>query len=149
MARARPRRTTFDTRVRAGEGEAESAAYLRELVDKDDAYLDQIAIGSRTLFRFYGVKLADRLPPLCFPSVGIAALPVVGARAIMFQPTSLSTFFATIPIEVPEHLCQRSVASAHGDRRRRGVLGRVDLRSGHLAAVPIESTPTRAIFDRS
>lgn len=36
----------------------------------------------------------------------MAALPVAGARAIMFQPTGLHTFFATIPIEAPEELVQ-------------------------------------------
>jgi hypothetical protein len=92
------------TRVRAGCGEVDSVAHLQELVGKDDVFLDELAVASRTRFRFYGVKLAARLPPLCFPSAGIAALPVVGARAIMFQPTSLSTFFATIPVDVPEHL---------------------------------------------
>jgi hypothetical protein len=94
------------TRVGAGRGETESATHLHEIVGRDDAFLDQLAGASRTRFRFFGLKLGAQHPPLCFPSIGLAALPVIGAPAIMFQPTSLSTLFATIPIEVPEHLVE-------------------------------------------
>jgi hypothetical protein len=69
--------------------------------------LDKLAVASRSRFRFFGVKLGPRQPDLCFPSVGAAALPVAGAGAIMFQPTSLTTLFATVPVDVPEHLVER------------------------------------------
>jgi hypothetical protein len=102
-------------RVGAGRGDAEAVRWMNDLGTKDEKFLDQLAAASRTKFRFIGGKLG-REPHLFFPADGIAVFPMVGAPAdapgMLFQPTSLTTFFAGIPVGVPEKVAEDQMRAA-------------------------------------
>jgi hypothetical protein len=102
-------------RVGAGRGDVEATQKLKELLTKDASFLDQLAIGSRTTFRFLGAKIGHG-QHLFFPADGVAALPMIGAPArapgMMFQPTTMKTFFAGIPMNVPEGVAEEQLRTA-------------------------------------
>jgi hypothetical protein len=102
-------------RVGAGRGDVEATQKLKELLTKDASFLDQLAIGSRTMFRFVGAKIGHG-QHLFFPADGVAALPMIGAPAktpgMMFQPTTMKTFFAGIPSNVPEGVAEEQLHTA-------------------------------------
>jgi hypothetical protein len=102
-------------RVGAGRGDVEATQKLKELLTKDVSFLDQLAVGSRTIFRFIGAKIGHG-QRLFFPTDGVAALPLAGASAstpgMIFQPTTLHTFFAGIPMNVPEGVAEEQLRTA-------------------------------------
>ena len=102
-------------RVRAGRGDADALRELRELLAKGDEYLDQFVTAARRDFRYVGGRVpAGQL--LYFPSDGITALPMVGTTerlpAMLFQPTTLTTFFAAVPVGIPEETSDRQLQEA-------------------------------------
>ena len=105
-------------RVAAGDGDLEAMADLQTSLPKGDAYLDPLARAAKTRFRFIGGKLAQGGPErvFFFPCGGVAALPLAGAPAstpaMLFQPTSLNTFFAAVPTELPEHVAEDQLRDA-------------------------------------
>jgi hypothetical protein len=102
-------------RVRAGDGDAEATREMKNLLTKDESFLDQLAVGSRSMFRFLGGKIG-RGQLLYFPADGIAALPMIGASAahpgMLFQPTTLTTFFAGVPVAVPAEVAEDQLQKA-------------------------------------
>jgi hypothetical protein len=100
-------------RVVAARGDTGALDQLRSIVSQDDVQLDAMAGLIRRDWRTIGVRLGAQTGELCFPSVGLAALPLVGTtRPVWFQPTSLRTLFALVPTDVPEASTDEQIRAA-------------------------------------
>ena len=87
-------------RAHAARGNPQAVSELHDLLTKSDTYYDELATASSSMYHRFGCKLrGDQL--LYFPSDGLAGIPLPGAStdcpAILFQPTSTTTFFALVP----------------------------------------------------
>jgi hypothetical protein len=94
-------------RVGAARGDEWATNALRDLLTKEDSYFDQLVAGSRQRSRHVAGKVA-RGQMLFFPADGLAGVPLAGAASsspsMLFQPTTLTTFFAAVPRDIPEHV---------------------------------------------